>query len=520
MPSGQTSGRTATSWARAEMFQPVALFPIVLFVFAYYPAVRELVSSWSTNQTYAHGFLVPFVSVAIIWMRRETLRHVPFVPSLFWGTTVCVTALSMLVIGRFASVMLLEQFALLLTICGLTTLLLGYRMLRALAFPLAYLLAMIPHWDVFTAWLHPIFQDRSATIGVWMLNGFGIPVFRSGVLLHLPNITLEVAEACSGVNNLIAILCVGLAMTHLYVRRWRKRAAILAATVAIALLGNGVRVGLICVLAYFEIRGVDGNVHGPFELLRTMIISGLGFVAVFWLVSRFGDHDAASRVPTLEGKVDSTEKPRGPGLRRAAYLVAIVILLCSASLGAWHRLAIVPTSTELGVFPIRVGHWQWTGREYLSELALLDFDQTLSRVYATQDGTELRLFIGHYDRQANGTELAGDLMRQALPAPTTEAYIIRLGETAEVTDLLQRRGDQIDYVSYWYVVNGRTVAKDFEVKLHTLWSTLFRQQSAGSLVAVTTRHPDNEPIETSRRRVQAFLQETIEASEQFVVWRP
>ena len=90
------------------------------------------------------------------------------------------------------------------TMSGLTLLIFGRRIFRIVLFPLVYLLAMVPIWDAFTVRLHPIFQLYSARIGVYILQAMGIPVLREGVSIELPNVTLEVAQACSGINYLIA----------------------------------------------------------------------------------------------------------------------------------------------------------------------------------------------------------------------------------------------------------------------------------------------------------------------------
>src|SRR5204863_254874 len=104
---------------------------------------------------------------------------------------------------------LLEELSIVVTMSGLTLLIFGRRIFRIVLFPLAYLLAMVPIWDAFTVRLHPIFQLYSARIGVYILQAMGIPVLREGVSIELPNVTLEVAQACSGINYLIAVLCVG-----------------------------------------------------------------------------------------------------------------------------------------------------------------------------------------------------------------------------------------------------------------------------------------------------------------------
>ena len=211
-----------------------------------------------------YGFLVPAISGYLIWLRRAHLRSLSVVPSFRLGTTVLFVSLALLVAGRVSATNIVEELSLPLAVCGLSLLVLGDRLTQSLAFPLAYLFTMIPFWDVFTNRLHQPFQLYSAAMGVGALRLLDIPVFHQGVFIELPNVTLEVAELCSGVNSLIAILCIGVPLTHYYVAGWAKRCFIVVSAALIALLSNGIRVASVCLLAYYEIRGPNGDIHGPY----------------------------------------------------------------------------------------------------------------------------------------------------------------------------------------------------------------------------------------------------------------
>lgn len=482
---------------------------LALFAYTYYPVAVTLVDVWSAStQTYSYGFLIPVVSAALIWMRRDELRRIPVVPSLGWGAAVTSIGLVVLFAGRLSTLSVLQEFSLLVTICGLTLLMFGRRMLRALAFPIGYLIAMIPVWDVLTMRVHPYFQDFSARIGTSTLQAFGVPVFRHGFFIELPNITLEVAQECSGVNNLIAVLGVGVPMAYLFLRKWWKRVVILTAAVLIAIISNGARVAMVSLFAYYGIRGADGDIHGPFSLLRSLMVSTVGFVALFWLISRFGDDGAPIHARALRPAAPA-RRP-GPARRLTAVAVAVVMLAAANGLIAWYKVARVPLRVDLATFPSSLALWESRQGTSSNALASLGFDHRLSRAYVASDGQELNLFIGYYESQGPGRELADYRMRERLLGRTGVPSKIVAGD-AKVTDLITSQGGQRHHVTYWYVLQGRIVSADYEAKLHTAWNSLAHRRSDGAVVAVSTPLRGGDSLEIARARVRDFLDALIAA---------
>ena len=268
-----------------------------LFVAAYYETFVRLIAFWASNDMYSYAFMVPLISALLIWVKKEELARVPVTSSLLFGTGLAGVGLSLLLVGRVSGTNLLEEASLVVSIGGLALLLFGRRMFSRLFFPITYLFAMIPFWESLTSQLHPYFQLYSASFGVASLRLFGIPVYKDGFLIQLPNINLEVAEACSGVNYLIAVLCIGVPLTYLYITSWSRRIFIVLMAVVIALLSNGVRVAIVALLAYYGIRGADGDVHGPLALFRSLLISGIGYMALFALIHLFADRPGSAVPP-------------------------------------------------------------------------------------------------------------------------------------------------------------------------------------------------------------------------------
>lgn len=193
------------------------------------------------------------------------------------GTAAFALAAGLVLIGRLASIQPAEQLSFVIPLVAAVFLVWGWPTVRTIWVALAYLLLIVPFWDGLTERLHAPFQRLSARIGVGLLQAVGIPVFQDGTFPYLPNLTLEVARACSGVNYLVAILALGIPLAYVSLTSNRRRVLLIASAIAVAALSNGLRVALIGRLAYAEI---GTPLHGPAHVLHGLFVSGIGYVVL------------------------------------------------------------------------------------------------------------------------------------------------------------------------------------------------------------------------------------------------
>ena len=459
---------------------------------------------------------MPFITGCLVWLQRDELRKVPISCRPWLGGAVVALGLVMLLAGRASSTNLAEEISIIVTLSGLILLLFGQQMFRKLLFPIAYLLSMIPFWEFLTERLHLPFQLYSAAIGVGTLRLFDIPVIKDGILIELPNITLEVAEACSGINYLIAVLCIGIPMTYLHVTKWWKRIVILFVSIVIAILSNGARVAMVSLFAYHGIRGPDGDVHGPFSLLRSMFVSGIGFVVLFWLVSRFGDKpESASALTSPHDPISPRPTAGGPAMK--PLLVAVTMLVVTVGLEAWRPAETVPAAINLSTFPGQIGGWRadWTP-SFSNDVGQLDFDEKLSRNYAGPDGTELNLFVGYYRRQTDGRELADHRFREVFGALRYAPSNAEYRQAGSVKDFLMTQGDETYHVTYWYALNGQRTSEPYRAKLYTAWNALIHRNNSGGIVVVKALVDPRESLPHTRQRLGGFIDELSTVTAQYL----
>ena len=232
-----------------------------LVVALYASVIQGLVTQWWSDSDYSHGFLVPIFSGYVLWNQRERWMKSKIKPSNL-GLLVMLGAVGLLLVGSLGAELFTSRFSLLILIAGMILFLGGWDLLRAVSFPLSFLILMIPFpvivYNQITFPLQLI-ASRLATSGLQLIQ---VPVLREGNVLILPNYSLEVVEACSGIRSLMTLITLAVAYGYLVEpRRW-VRYLLVILMVPIAILSNAIRVIGAGVLTYhFGPKAAEGFVH-------------------------------------------------------------------------------------------------------------------------------------------------------------------------------------------------------------------------------------------------------------------
>ena len=473
------------------------------FLFCYAGVLRRMASQWWNNDVYSYGFLIPCISLYLIWVRRERLALIEPVSDFSGGLTVVFGGLFLLVLGDAAKVLLIQELSLIVTLAGVVLLVLGRGFLRALWFPIAYLLLMVPVWDFITDRLHLPFQNFSSSIGLTILQGIGIPVYRQGVFIELPNVTLEVAKACSGVNYLIAVVAIGIPIAYVALKGWIRRAVLIGMAVAIAVLANGARVALIGTLSYYGLSG-GGDIHGPLHVLQGMFVSVIGYAALF------GGVWALSPTPSsAPEKGDDSVGPLQPRLSGRAFSTGVIllsaILLLTGSYLHFYRAIPVPLKKDLKLFPNEIGEWKGSdAAPNPSFLGLIDAKQTLSRVYRHVSGAEVHLYVGYFDFQDQERKLIS-YKTDRLFQNGAETEVAVPPRSIRVNEQILQEEDRRELVLFWYELNGNIFTDRSRAKLYTMWNTLAHRRSNGALVLLSIDAPKEADLERPRFTIERFI---------------
>jgi exosortase len=250
-------------------YQLASIAALSLWLFG--PVIVHLVGQWWHNPDFSHGFFVPLFSAFVVWQERDRLAQIPLRPS--WsGLALLAFGLCIFIIGQLGAELFLARSSMLLALAGLIVLFLGWSHFRALLFPLAFLVLMVPIptiiFNQITFPLQLLDSRLAATILPWL----GVPVFREGNIINLPAMPLNVAEACSGIRSLMSLTTLAIIYSYLMDRRMVVRVVLTLASIPIAVAANSLRIiGTGLLVQYWDPDKAEGYFHASWGLFIFVI---------------------------------------------------------------------------------------------------------------------------------------------------------------------------------------------------------------------------------------------------------
>lgn len=206
-----------------------------------------LVYNWMNNSYYSHGFLVPLISGFFLWRRRDAFRRDSREPNT-WGLVPLALGVVAFLIAQVWQAYHLSAFALVVLLSGLALYFLGDKATRRIAFPLAFLVFMIPL--PFVNRLSPALESFTATTSASAVRLLGVPASNLGSQIELQNSSFVVGAACSGLNSVVALATLVVIFVYILEGSPRAKIVLLALAIPIAVLANIFRVSSLLVIAH------------------------------------------------------------------------------------------------------------------------------------------------------------------------------------------------------------------------------------------------------------------------------
>lgn len=470
---------------------------LALAVSLYFATYADMVSIWWRSGTFNHCFLILPISLYLIHQRRDELLRLSPRPSAL-GLLALLAAGLLWGLGQAADVMVAQHLAVVLfwPLCAWA--LLGDRIAWRLQFPLAFLLFSVPTGEA----LVPTLQDVTAHFAVKLLNLSGIPVLLEGRHISVPNGDFVVAEACSGINYLIASLALGTIYAYLQYRsRWR-RLAFVALSLMVPIVANGIRAyGIILIAHLSDMRlavGIDHIIYG-------WLFFGLVILLMFWLGNFFRE-DLEPAAATDAPK--ATSPGPKPVLRLAYSVLSLVMLASGWGLARWLDAGADLAPARIAL-PQVEGEWHGPSASDDPLGGTYAGAQSLVGVYDSADGS-LFLRIAYYAREHQGVELINtdnalfDRKRwervsesdRDLPGTAQRVHVWRLRGIAEDN----ARQEMLVYS--WFDVAGTRTTSEVTAKLAAVLARLTRKP--GGQAAVILAAPVGARLEDSQRLLDGF----------------
>ena len=272
-----------------------ALIVLALVTIVYFPILGSMVNHWRVVPDYSHGFLIVPLALYFAYEKKYYLAAAP-IKGDWWGLALMMLGLAALGVGQLGGLLTPLRGSYILTLMGIVLLFLGREVFRILLFPMSFLFLMIPlPQSLVNIAAFPL-QLIAAQWAVKGLHVVGIPVLLEGNIIHLAHSDLFVAEACSGLRSLMALLTLGVVFAHFF-RPGKpiQQVLLVGSTIPIAVAVNSLRVALTGMLAHnFGEQAATGFIH-EFQGMITFSVAFMFLLAEGSLLGFIANHITEGR---------------------------------------------------------------------------------------------------------------------------------------------------------------------------------------------------------------------------------
>ena len=265
-------------------WRTAALLSLIAILYA--PTLVRLVQQWWSDPNFSHGFFVLPFALYVVYRNRVRLAAIERKPSV-WGLAGILFSLCTLIVGVFGAELFLSRISLLLLAASVILFFLGWEFLRAVSFPLIFMVLMIPIPAIIFSQITFPLQILASKLSASALPYFGVPVFREGNVINLPAMPLEVAEACSGIRSLLSLTTLAIMYGYLLEKRMVVRVGLALASIPIAVVANGLRiVGTGLLVQYWDPDKAEGFFHA-FSGWLIFVVSLFMLFGLHWAINYF-----------------------------------------------------------------------------------------------------------------------------------------------------------------------------------------------------------------------------------------
>ena len=266
---------------------------VLLAAIGFGKSLLELVHRWRVQEEYSHGFLIPFITIWLLWSRRDAIRASIGQPS-WTGLALIAVAAAMHIVGELSALYILSQLGFIVALIGIVLGFGGFPLLKVTFIPIVFLLFAIPVPYFIDAVLSFQLQLISSQLGTFFIRLFQIPVFLQGNVIDLGTYKLQVVEACSGLRYLYPLMSLGFLAAYLFQAPFWQRAIVFLSTIPITILMNSFRIGVVGVMVdNFGPQDADGFLH-MFEGWVIFIACSAILIAEIMVFAWFGPKKSIS----------------------------------------------------------------------------------------------------------------------------------------------------------------------------------------------------------------------------------
>ena len=477
-PAAAQTEATAKAWRSALPALVIAIFAILVL---YRETAMAMVETWGRTETFTHGFLVPPITLWLIWRIRGNVALVTPRPNA-WALLAFAATGFVWLLGELATVGVVSQFALTTMLVLAVPAVLGLPVARRIAFPLAFLYFAVP----FGEFALPQLMEWTANFTVLGLRLSGIPVYREGLHFVIPSGSWSVVEACSGVRYIIASLTVGTLFAYLSYHSLKRRLIFVGVAFVVPVVANWLRAYMIVMLGHLSSNklavGVDHLIYG-------WLFFGLVIMVMFWIGSRWREDElppqpAPSAMPSA-GRLAANATPLTVAFVLAALAAIWPLAQWQIERSVPPQISRIETLGPIAGWPAATTNVaDWTPR----------FENASATVQTTfrAENRAVGLYLGYYRNQDYSHKLvssnnvlvkSNDLLWAKVAGGSRQIVFDQQSISIRTAEL--RSTDSVRMMVWqWYWVNGHLTSSDVKAKIYTALSRLTGQGDDSAVIIV------------------------------------
>ena len=479
-----------------------------LALYFYAPVMRTLVVEWYEHENFSYGFLIPFIFGYLVFQRRDQLLQQRIAPAL-WGVALLITSISVGLIAAALGEPFLSRLSLVATFAALVSVIAGGKIFRLVVFPLAYLLLMVPPPYVIVKQVSYYLKMFDAVVATEVLQLIGVPVHRDFYYLNLPNITLEVADVCSGIASLFAMVALGIIYIYFLPVRNGAKFGLMAGMVIFPVVANLIRIILVAASVYYYgpimLEAFFHQFTGTFTFLLSVVML---LVVGEWL----------RRCYPTAAQVNELAIPGDGGTKLGDKILSVPILLAALVLSGGLYVSHAITRPDLRRFqgeleiPKELGEFTTVSVNWVDPYTDENAEKSLSRVYQSPKFPPIEAFIGYRHSQHGVERLRSPKL--VFPRGWEYAAMNRIemkgndaGWKIDAIWLLTKKNNLQRLVVFWYQLPDKAFSNDLLFRWEIVRRWMIHGRTDAAVVRLATDLDSSDSVELALQRLIAFSQQ-------------
>jgi exosortase A len=451
------------------------LMIVAAWVLVFWQGITTAVDIWIVSDIFNHClFVLPGV-LYLIYLKRTELDLYDVKPN-YLVLILCIGSLTLYAIGLAGDVQLFMHMATFTFLPLSIWAFIGNRQAYKILFPLGFVLFCIPIGEEFI----PALQEVTADLSMIMLNWSGIPVFRSGLYIEIPQGQFLVAEACSGISFFIASVVIGSLYAYLNMQSAKRRIIFMTISIILPIIANAIRVFGIIMTGYFSDMkyavGADHLIYGwVFFSLVIVCLLGLGELI----------REKQSMTKKSQNETTTSNGMSFTNCYQSSVSIVTLMLLFLVWFNAINtQLNVLETDNNLSVLleveqnvPASSYRSAWKP-EFKHPYQEFQFLRHINNV-------PVDIYVAWYPK-GHG-ELISSLNRlyteNTWTLESKSVYKMNDGQDMDLTIIVNPRNKRL--LSYWYVVDGKVFTNNRMAKLYEIYRILMGSYVGSGLVALS-----------------------------------